>query len=105
MTKWQHTFRNGKTLRAAIDSEDSFLALEELGKGLKVFMGNIKEDSYMFEEFEELQELVQSDLEDGLEVVSTFILEEYGESIQDYINGRLSWFYDLCDSYNVWVEI
>lgn len=104
MVEWEYRFMDGKKLRKAIDSDDSFKTLVELDKGLKHFILRIK-DEYMKHDFEELSTVIAEDIELGQAEIEKFIAEEWNETLQDYVNDKLQWFYNLCDDWRVWVEI
>lgn len=112
MAKWIYTCKGGNELRMLIDKagawEVSVAIIYQLKKCYKEIIDNYPwEDEYDKSEFEESAEcLVGDDLiiqnwMNGIEDI-----EEYGfDNDEDLVDARLEEFYNLCDSYRIWVEV
>ena len=102
MKKWESRI-NGKQLREEIRKGVPFDVLKTLRMELK-FKLNRMNDEEQKEEFDELYDLVDSDVELGEEGLKTFV-ENEGWTLQELVDDRLAQFYDLCDRHNVWVTV
>lgn len=102
MRKWESKI-NGTQLREEIKNGNSFEILKELTLQLKLKINRIKDEDEKYE-FEDLYELVKSDVEIGEEGLVNWLYEE-NWSMTELVDDRLHQFYDLCDKYNVWVAI
>jgi len=104
MTQWNYKI-NGERLREATQKDDEWETLVELDKVLKSFAPKIK-DEYMAQDFEELIEIVDSEVLEGKDAIEQFLEEEDAqEDLQELVNDRLSEFYDLCDGWRVWITL
>ena len=112
MAKWIYTCKGGKELRNLIDRagtwEMSVRILQQLETCYKEIINN-----YPWED-----ECDKYDFQDALDVLSgddTIIenwmngiedIDEYGfEDDEELVDERLEEFYNLCDSYRIWVEV
>jgi len=102
MRKWNYKI-DGTELRRLTNEDNEFETLVQLEKDLKKFMPNI-DNEYMKQDFEELYELVEGEVQEGKEGLEKFLEEEDAqEDLQELVNDRLAEFYDLCDGWRVWI--
>ena len=101
MANWKHKLRHGKPLREAIDNEDYAEVIEQLKACFEELHKAVPDD---YDEYDLERDL--SDIED-FEYMFDEYLEDEGseEDLVVEIDSKLSDLYDLCDAYNVWVEI
>ena len=112
MRKWDYTLKSGPALRRAIFNTDytyaSYLAV------LRALQAALDEIGMIFPEYletectEEIKEinyliaLLEKAVAGDEEAIST-IEHELPYCIEDLIDDHLEWFYDECDSENIWV--
>jgi hypothetical protein len=104
MRNWKLEF-DGALLRDTINNgNDEFLTLEILKKELGLFIKNIRDEDMKYE-FEDLHELVCSEVDGGkAELLDWLDSEDIADDLEEFVNGRLTEFYDLCDRWDVWVK-
>lgn len=102
MRKWKSQI-NGKQLREDIQNDTPFEVLKTLRTELKFKLKRIK-DEHEKECFEELYDLVDSDVELGEEGLKEYV-EKEDWTLQELVDDRLTQFYDLCDSFDIWVTV
>lgn len=101
MANWKYKLKHGMPLREAIDNQEYNKVVKELKACFKELHKAVPND---YEEYDLERDL--SDIEDF-----EYMLDEYfeDESIEEdlvtEIDSKLNDLYDLCDAYNVWVEI
>lgn len=111
MAKWIYTCKGGTELRNLINRsgvwEISIEVIKQLQRCYKEIIENYPwEDEYDKGEFEEAADLL---IGDDL-IIERWMngeedIEEYGfETDEDLVDARLEEFYNLCDSYRIWVE-
>ena len=112
MAKWIYTCKGGKLLRSLINRagawEMSVEIIQQLQKCYKEIIDNYPwEDDWDKDEFQEALALLDGD--------DTIIMNwmNGGEDIAEYgfntdaelVDERLEEFYNLCDSYRIWVGV
>lgn len=112
MAKWIYICKGGTELRRLIDDADTWENSVEIIRQLKRCYQEII-DNYDWEddwdkgEFQEALELLEGDdviIESCANGLEDF--DDYGfEDDEEFVNERLREFYDLCDSYRIWVEV
>ncbi len=105
MLKWEYNV-NGKKLRQLIKDEENFKILRELHDIIDKILKN--KNIYYEDDFEELRTLLYED---------SYLLKEdelldyiYNESelyntLTQYIDDKLAWFYELCDKDRIWITV
>lgn len=102
MRKWKSKI-NGKNLRDVIKSGDEFETLKVLVTELHFKIKRITDIDEMYE-YEDLYELVKSDVEIGKEELLEYVKQNEW-SLNELVDDRLCQFYDLCDKYDVWISV
>lgn len=103
MHKWEYEI-SGIALRELALEKDVTGVLKEL-KNMTSYIVK-KLDPYNSGEFEDLESLIESDLTLTPDELLEFILENTeSDSLLEYTDGILEWFYDLCDSARIWVTL
>ena len=100
-SRWEHTLKSGRALRAAIRSEDARKILEALQKAYAELY-TICPDCYDETDMEEIRSDIDSvfdDIENYSEYDMTY------DDVVDNVDWLLDRFYNDCDDLNVWVEI
>ena len=101
MANWKYKLKSGKALRDAIDAEDNVETLNALRACFEEIHRAMPD---MYDE---------DDLEDDINEIENQLdnCENYADydmtydDIEDEINYMLNGFYDLCDSYRIWVGL
>ena len=95
MAHWKYTLNSGTALREAIDNED----VEQVVKCLLLCYNELldKLDEWDEEDYE-------IDIHDSIGVLMAYELCP-DEDDTDYINDKLTEFYDLCDELGAWVAL
>ena len=91
---WKYKIKTGVALREAINNED----MEQVVKCLLSCYQELSEKLTA-----EDKEDYEDDIEDVLDELSSYEPYDDDEENDDYINGVLSDFYDLCDSLGAWI--
>lgn len=114
MRKWDYTLKSGPALRRAIFNADytyaSYLAvlralraaLDEIGMIFPEYLET--ECTEEIEEINYLIALLEKAVAGDEEAIAT-IEHELPYYIEDLIDDHLEWFYDECDSENIWVGL
>lgn len=111
MAKWIYICKGGTELRNLISRagtwEMSIEIIHQLQRCYEEIIDNYPwEDEYDRDEFQEIHECLNGD--DGIIecwINGTEDIEEYGfDDDMDLVDARLEEFYNLCDSYRIWVE-
>lgn len=100
MGKWIYTLKNGTSLRSAIDDGDLDQVLDCLADCFREILQALP-DYYDDSDLESDLESIEN-ARDNLEHY-----EEYDMSLSDVeeeVDSLLNDFYDLCDSYGIWVD-
>ena len=112
MAKWIYTCKGGKELRNLIDRSGAWeMSVEILHQLQRCYQEIIDhypwEDEWDKDEFQEALDCLNGDDE----IIENWMnggedIEEYGfETDDELVDERLREFYDLCDSYRIWVEV
>lgn len=102
MREWKSKI-NGSQLREEIKNGNSFEILKVLKSDLYFKINRIK-DVHEKYEFEDLYELVKSDVDMGEVELIKYVKDE-NWNMTDLVDDRLHQFYDMCDKYDVWVTV
>ena len=91
MANWNYTCKNGKTLRNAIDGENTVKVLKALINCYEEIRSMLTEDDSLYD----------SDID-----VSIYDIQDRlngGDTEEDDVDILLEEFYDLCDEVRIWV--
>ena len=105
MRHWDYTCKNGTALRNAIWDND-------LGYTISMIRACIREivrhylikggASALVSDFDDLYCLMDGD---GELVADPDFCDDFYDDAEELVNSRLAEFYDLCDEYDIWVEM
>lgn len=102
MRQWKSRI-NGTQLREVIKNGTPFEVLKTLQLELKFKIKRIKDEDEKYA-FEDLFDLVDSDVALGEEGLQAYVTEE-DWTLQELVDDRLTQFYDLCDQFDIWVTV
>ena len=112
MAKWIYICKGGTELRNLIDRsgawEMSIKILHQLEACYQEIIDNYPfEDEYDKDCFQEAMDLLDGEDEIISEWTHDLVdIEEYGfDDDEELVDARLEEFYNLCDSYRIWVEV
>lgn len=101
--KWTYTI-SGDTLRSLI-AERKYMEIVKTLEQMTTYILKKFEPFYDWE-FEEFLDCLQNDIAMGENGITSFITEEpLYDTLEEYIDSLLNWFYDLCDKERIWVTL
>lgn len=105
MRHWDYTCKNGTALRNAIWDNDLGYAISMIRACISEIVRHYAkedEDSGLVSDFDDLYCLMDGD--DEL-VADPDFCDDFYDDAEELVNSRLAEFYDLCDEYDIWVEM
>lgn len=105
MRHWDYTCKNGTALRNAIWDNDLGYTICMIRACIGEIVHHYEmedEDADLVSDFDDLYCLMDGD--DEL-VADPDFCDDFYDDAEELVNSRLAEFYDLCDEYDIWVEM